>query len=199
MSTSVVEICNMALSNIGSRSSIESLDEASAEGIQCKLWYNKARKQVLAALDWSFARKRLTLALHSEAADLIDWTFRYQFPSDCLQFRKLTNPDGRSADAVPFIIEMNSTGKEKTILTNLDTAQGVYTWDQQDVTVFDPMFEQALAFLIAHYICYTLVGSLPLKKEMLMNYGAMLRYAEATDANQHMDPPPREAEWVRGR
>ena len=81
---SQVLIANMALSNIGTKSEIASLDENSVEAKQCKLWYDLSRKQALEAFDWGFARKRLTLALHADdaAKALQDLWFRQSFGLD---------------------------------------------------------------------------------------------------------------------
>lgn len=199
MTVSVVKIANMALGNIGAKSTIESLTEASTEAKQINLWYEFARQQTLSALDWSFARKRKVLALHSEAADLIKWQYRYQVPSDVLTIRYIPNPAGPDADAIPFELALNSDGTQQTILTNLPSAEIVYTFDQTLVNLYSPMFVQALSLILAHYISYTLISRKDVKSEMLGQYVAMLRVAEATDGNSQVKSAPREASWISGR
>jgi len=104
---SVVKICNMALSNIGAKSTIESITENTPEAKRCNLWYDFSRLQTLEIFDWNFAQKRLTLALHSDVAPDGVWTFRYQYPSDGANIRFLQNPAGETADAIPFTIELS--------------------------------------------------------------------------------------------
>ena len=52
-----VDICNEALSVMGSRSTIASLTENSAEAIQCNLRYETVRDQLLRLAPWAFAKK----------------------------------------------------------------------------------------------------------------------------------------------
>ena len=74
--------------------------------------------------------------------------------------RKLQNPFGvglltfaqdinTGADAIPFEIELSDDQQTKTILTDLDEAVGVFTFDLTDVTLFSEffvgMFAQAIA------------------------------------------------------
>ena len=80
-------IANMALSHVGAESDIESLTEKTAEAIQCNLWYNFSRQQILEIYDWSFARRRLGLAPHDDTISETStdpwagvWSFRYQYP-----------------------------------------------------------------------------------------------------------------------
>src|SRR3546814_8520623 len=105
MADSKVQICNMALSHIGSKSTIESVDEPSAAAQQCRLWYEMARRQALGAYNWTFARKRLALAIHNDDPPEGLWNFRYQYPADCLKAREIENPGGPDMDAIKYEIE----------------------------------------------------------------------------------------------
>lgn len=197
-SVSSVQIANMALSNVGARSSIESLDEQSAEAKQCKLWYHFARTATLAAYDWSFARKRQFLAEHSEAPPE-DWAFRYIYPSDAIAIRRLTNPAGYTDDAVAYHIEADSSGATRCILTNLEEAEAVYTFDLDLPVLFSPHFIQAFSFELASHIAFSLTGKLSIKGVMEEEFGRHVRLAAAQDANQEVARKPREAEWIRAR
>lgn len=196
---SAVTIGNMALSHIGATSSIESLSENSAEASQVNLWYDYSREQSLEANDWSFARKRQDLALHSDAAPEPEWGFRYQYPVDALAIRLIVNPAGKMVDAVPFTSETSLDGLTKTILTNMEDAEAVYTFDQQLPSLFTNMFIEALSYLLAHHISYSLTGNAAIKEDMLRIYVALLRIAEAQNANEGVGDKPREAEWIRDR
>ena len=197
--TSPVAIANMALSHIGARSKIESFDESSIEAEQTSLWYDHCRLQTLEASDWNFARKRVTLALHSEAAPEGVWAYRYQYPSDCIAARRIPNPLGPSADQVPFEIEINNTGEVKTILTNLENAELVYTKDVESPTLFSTYFVDAISHLLASYIAYSLTGTRNIKADELNIYSAMLRMAAANNANEQAEAPPKDAPWITGR
>jgi len=198
-SISKIRICNMALSNIGARSTLEDLADGSAEGNECDLWYEYSRLQTLEASDWSFARRRLTLATHSEDPPSGVWGYRYQYPSDCVNFRKIQNPSGDVADPIPFEIEIDGNLDNRSILTDLDDAIGVYTFDLETTTLFPPIFIEMLSFSLASHIAISLTGKLDIRDKMLSSFASLQRIAPAINANERAAPAPRDASWVRGR
>jgi len=193
-----VFICNMALSHIGAKSYIESLDEQTSEAKQCKMWYQFSLTQCLESFDWSFARKRDNLALASDAPPL-QWGFRYQTPADCVSMRRIWNPAGEQADAVPYEIEtQNSTGV-KTILTDMAQAIGVYTMLVNSPILFTTLFVEMLSRCVASHVAFSLTGKRTIVVDQTNAYQQLLRVAPAYDANERVGQPPRDAEWVRGR
>lgn len=203
---SPVGIANMALSHIGAKSTIESFTENSSAAKQANIWYDYSRLQVLEAYDWSFARKRRTLALHGDtisetAADPLAgvWGFRYSYPDDCVATRKIQNPNAPPDDAVPYDIETSLDGQQKTILTNLESAVLVYTWDLTNTDMFSVLFVSALSHLLAHQIAFSVTGERKIKITELNIYEGVLARAMAISANQSVDAPPREAPWIRAR
>ncbi len=196
---SKVKIANLALSNIGARSSIESLDELSAEAKQCKLWYDFAREMALEAYDWSFARKRQTLAAHSDDPPSGVWGYRYQYPSDCVKLRYLVNPLGPDADPVPFEVESSLDGSTKTILTDLEDAVAVYTWNLEQTALFSIWFVQTMAAALGYFTAFSLTGKTTIQQVMLDKFNVYLAAAEMHDANERVGAPPREAEAIRAR
>jgi hypothetical protein len=194
-----VKICNMALANIGAKSTIESLTENSAEAKRCNLFYDFARQQTLEVFDWNFARGRLTLATHSEVAPSGVWEYRYQYPSDCLNFRYLQNPAGANADAVPYEVEVDAARSTKSILTNLDDAVGVYTFDLTDVTLFSSLFVETFSYALSSKIAIALTGKAGIRDKMIETFASLIRSAPAINANEQMRKPEREADWVEGR
>jgi hypothetical protein len=196
---SEVKIANMALSHIGASSAIENLSENTAEAQATDLWYDFSRLQTLEAFDWSFARKRQALALHPEDAPDGIWTFRYQYPADCVAFRKIQNPLGPEADAVPFEIELSSDGLTKTILTDCEDAIGVYTMDLETTSLFSAFFVEALSFMLAHHIAYSVTGKRSLRQDMLNTFNEYILRAPAQNANEAVDRPERDAVHIRAR
>jgi hypothetical protein len=103
--TSAVDVCNNALLNIGTRSSISSLTEASPEAQACNLQYDTVLSTLLRSAPWNFARKFATLGLlkalpgtpenSSTPVDSLwhtsypppPWYYSYAYPSDCVLAR----------------------------------------------------------------------------------------------------------------
>lgn len=211
---SKVKIGNMALSNIGARSSIEDLTENTAEARQINLWYDFARGEALEAFDWSFARRRLTLALHADDPPDGVWGFRYQYPADALVMRFLQSPSNAAStdtifqawdtettagNAVPYVIEIDDAKESKTILTNLEDAIGVYTFDLETTSLFSKLFIQTLAANLGFHIAMALTGKSDIRKEQYDRFLELLTFAPAANANEEVPKAPREAEWIRGR
>jgi len=195
---SKVALFNMACSHVGARSTIEAEDEASAEASQCRLWYDRARRQALEAYNWDFARRRLTLALHGDAPPA-QWGYRYQYPATAVAIRLLWNPVGDAADAVPYEIELDLAGTSKSILTNLQEAVAIYTSDLETVTLFSENFAEALGFFLASKIAFALTGQQKIVLQTFQMAQGIIAQAAALAGNQSVSPPPREAEWIRGR
>jgi hypothetical protein len=99
-----IDICNRSLSIVGTRSTIASMTENSAEAIQCALHYDAILRGLLRVHTWSFARKQAGAAMLSAAAGtpenpggspplpLYPWRYEYAWPQDCLRFRGVRVP-----------------------------------------------------------------------------------------------------------
>ncbi|HVJ40145.1 MAG TPA: hypothetical protein VM639_01560 [Dongiaceae bacterium] len=86
----LIQIANLSLSRIGTRSSIADLAEDSPEARGFNTIYEQARDETLDAVDWGFARARRYLADLGKPPP--DWQYRYAYPSDCLKIRGLYQP-----------------------------------------------------------------------------------------------------------
>lgn len=193
-----VMISNMALSALGARATVASLNENSNEGITCKLWYDFCRLQTLASYNWSFAKTRVDLVLSDEDPPDTIWDFRYLLPDDCIAIRELQNPLGPSADAVPYSIEKSPLGV-RTLVTNLEDAVAVYTSDVTDTEEFTPFFADCLSTYLAYRIAVAITGDEGKRDQMAKQFVMMIRVAPAQDANESVDAPPRDAEAIRAR
>lgn len=100
--TSEVDIANRALSEIGTRSQIASLDEGSNESIQCKLLLEPLRDEMLRMAPWDCCRNFVNLSLICAAPGTPEnpsagsatwqkgippppWSYEYAYPSDCIR------------------------------------------------------------------------------------------------------------------
>jgi carboxylesterase type B len=191
----------MALGNVGADGTIESLSDQSTVAKRCKLWYEPARKQALAAFDWSFARKSQVLATHADAAPS-GWTYRYQYPADCVKVRLIANPldpQQTNLPPVPYKVMVSSDGNTKTICTNQPEAEAIYTFDQSNTDMFTEFFTQVLAALLAFYIAYATTGKRTVKQDMWQMYTGLINAASGLDANEEKEAEPGDAAWIQGR
>ena len=200
---SKVQIGNFALSHVGTRSTIESFTENSTEAPVINLWYDYSRLEVLEAFDWSFARRRLVLATLVLGIAEDAWSFRYQYPADCVAFRAIAGADASNVDLTvdtfPYTIEMSDDQSVKTILTDVEDAVGIYTFDQEVTTFFSSHFVNTLSRLLAHRIAMELTGKKSIEQKQWNTYQSMLLTAPAHNVNEQVDAPPREAEHIRRR
>lgn len=199
MAISDVIIGNMALSFVGAKRSIVTAltdDNAGAEAVN--LWYEYARLSTLEAYNWSFARRRLTLAVHADAPP-DEWAFRYTYPSGIVAVRKIWNPLGEHADAVPYDIEQVAAGTARCILTNMEDAIAICTADVTATSLFSPTFVLAFARKIAEHIAPTLTNKDSVQNAQTQHFNLLIRQAADLDAQQAVKAPPRDADWIRGR
>lgn len=104
MASSAVDVCNLALTNLGVGTEIAELDERTAEAKACNRVYENARDEVLRSFNWPFAKKHVALALVTTKGDAShptsEFKFSYRYPSDCLMARKILSEvrnDSRSS------------------------------------------------------------------------------------------------------
>lgn len=197
MAISSVKIANFALSKVGTDSTIETLTENSAEAKACNLWFETARKQALSAYDWSFARKRLALAVHGDDPP-DEWAYRYQYPADCVKARFVENPVGKTADPVPFSVEMSADGT-KSVLTDEVDAILIYTKEETSPDYYTPYFIELFATVLASRIAFSITHKAKLTEYLDAIVRFLLIYAPAMDAVEQQEAAPRGADWIRGR
>lgn len=196
--TDDVQIANMSLVHLAHTTFIESFDQQGKEAKLCKLFYNTAREATLEGADWSFARSRLALASHQEDPPEGVWAYRYQYPSDCVKFRYIVNPAGPKADPVPYEIERADNGT-RSILTNMETATGVYTRNETSTSLFTNSFVVALSHRLAYDLAMPMARKRTDKQDQFNEFLAALRWAEVDNANERVRERPRDADWVEAR
>lgn len=212
MALSDIAICNMALGHIGrTAAAIQSFTEKSVEAKLCAAWYDQCRQEVLEIHDWTFARQRATLVLHSDAPP-VEWSFRYQVPVNMLAFRRFWNPFSDVAhrfqdwvfsadvgDNIPYELELSLDGQSLTVLTNLPSAIGIYTQDIKIVSLFTPQFVNALAHYLAGKIAMGVTGKQSIADVENKAFQGALGAATGSSANQGASRPIRDAYSIRSR
>lgn len=219
---SQTDICNMALSAIGARSSIASINEGSAEANACLLHYQTTLEAVLRAAHWNFARKQLNLALLIDGTTGVapfppsPWLYEYAYPSDCIRARFVmpwfqTAPNAPQqvmpepyyvGPPVRFAISSDldiNNQPVQVILTNQPQAQLVYTWRNTNTAFFDPDFVVAFSNALGVRICQPVSGDKDLSKLAMALAQATIDEAAALNGNEGITIIDNVAEWTRVR
>lgn len=150
--SSVVFICNLALTNLG-KPSIQALADDGAEATACNQYYAHVRDVLLQSYPWRFAEKTQVLAEITNVKEN-RWGYAYQRPSDCLKIRRLN--DEALADYIPGsgdgLIVLGSYAWQvegSTIYGDLTPAYLTYTQRLTDPASYPPMFIEALGWQLA--------------------------------------------------
>lgn len=94
---SEVDLCNESLSDIGARATIASLQDKSSAAINCNIWYNRLRKNLLRTAPWGFARatdalSQLGAITNIPPDNIYPWAYKYEYPAACIKFRYVLPP-----------------------------------------------------------------------------------------------------------
>lgn len=197
--TTNLAIANLALANLGEDGGIEDFNEKTTAARQAKLWYDPCRRETLEKFDWSFARSRQALSLHGEGPPEGVWGFRYQFPVNAIAPRYIVNPAGPQADPVPFQVEVASSDGTRSILTDLQDAVMVYTFDSEDASAFTPSFVTAMAYCLAWRMSPVITKKMSMTNSMGQIFTRMFNLSSAMNANAQAFDTPRDAPWVESR
>jgi hypothetical protein len=153
--TAPIDLCNLALSHIGERGDIASIDppEASVEAQRCAQFYPMTRKLLLAMHPWSFATKRVTAADLSASNTVPEtWTYAYGLPAGVIKILGVYDGgewrDETYADQIAYEIGSDSTGP-MVLYSNAEDAVIRYIFDQTDSTLYPPLFVEAFSWLLA--------------------------------------------------
>ena len=172
--SSVVQICNIALSNLG-EAKIAALTDENERARQCNLRYEDSRDAVLRSHPWSAAVTRASLAASSVAPA---WGFAKKFalPSDCL----------RVLDIEDFYQSYKVEGK--FIFTDAGAVNLLYIQKVTDPQQFDSLLLHAIAMKLGAEIAEALTGRAELRDRMLSKYLQVLVEARGVDAQERSQP-----------
>jgi hypothetical protein len=212
--SSVVEICNLALSQLRS-GSINSLEDPSVQAQQCSLHYASARDKVLSDFDWGFNNS--TKALQLLTGRVFGWAFAWQYPNDCLHVNRLrrdeedVEPDSNRSRLDPRLQLINQTNRVEYAIKYLDGAKVIVTNESDlyldyrvkvtDVTLYSSDLRMAIAYLLAANMAVSLMGMKDgrvTRADMLALYSAFQTEEKAEAANQKQSIPT-ESEYITVR
>jgi hypothetical protein len=223
MPSSQIQIANMALDVIGTRSSIQSLSEGSNEANAIARHYDNAVDAMLRACHWNFARKQVPLSLLQDGPNggtvPAPWLYEYAYPSDCVLLRQImpmiqtqeiqpsigaTSAAGVVAygNAVRFItgtdLDINGNPIE-VILTNQPQAIAIYTFRNSNTAMWDPLFVQGFAAYLGARVCMTLTGDKGTQQLALREAQQFAVDAQRMNGNEGLTVIDFVPDWMRVR
>jgi hypothetical protein len=209
-----VDICNLALANLGDSATVVSIsppEVGSRQAELCARFYPLARDAVLAAHSWSFNTRRGHVVQLDEAP-VVGWDFQFALPVDCLHVLAVL-PDGGDADlnprrtfdptgarfpamgpeapwagysTQPFTVELGPND-QKVILTNFPTPVVRWRARVEDTTLYTPECVMAMSWLLASYLAGPIIkGSegATMAQACQQFYAAFVGRASGRDAGQ---------------
>lgn len=168
MTSSVVEVCNIALAFLGHEPRINDLNENTKAAKLCSTLYNPARKALLRSYLWRFARKRAVLSPDT-AIPAFGAGYQFELPSDFI----------RTADVDDYyrIGYGKWTREGNKIIAETEIFNLIYIYDVENVALFDPMFVSLLASKLAVDLATPLTQSNTRRSEMIDKYKSDLKAA----------------------
>ena len=182
---SVVDICNLALNEIGEEPIMDLLEDSKQSRL-CNQFYELTRDMILRAHPWNFAIKRVELAMLAETP-AFDYSYCFQLPTDCL---KLQQTDDRYDH---FKVE------GRKVLSNNSIVKALYIARITDTEQFDSLFVEALSLMLASKISYNLSDNNGLSQALYAKYEAALRRAKAMDGQEGVVDTIIADQWLNSR
>ena len=144
--TSVVDILNFALSEVGYPTPIGSIYEGSRASRLALTFYTQVRDDLFSSKVWEFLRRVVSLGTPVKTAPVggyvvpawnptvnppLPWQYEYAWPVDCMEIRSvrpvpLVLPEYDVGPNI-FVAGVDSVSGLKVVLTNLANAQAIIT------------------------------------------------------------------------
>ena len=182
-----IAIWNRALGFLGARS-IAAEDENTPEALQCRLYWDSARRQALRDYPWAFAQRRAWLARVALPAGFEqEYRFAYALPGACLKAHEVRH---EGLLPRPFCLARDPAGDATILLTSASRALLLYTEDVRHCHQFDDLFAHMLARKLACLLAAPLLKSNSQKiVELEQLYSASLPQARQSDASEAVPCP----------
>jgi hypothetical protein len=182
----IVQVFNLALSNISAKAFVNSPTENSNERKFCSANIDNAIDVVLSDHDWGFASSSEALALLKESTDAIPprtpWIYEYMYPSTALVAREILRGSDNEKE-VPFELALNNDGV-KVLLCDKQSASLRFTKRLSNPALFSPKAIEVLGWKLATMIAISLTKNLKLKQNAEQEYSRSLARAQILDFNE---------------
>ena len=186
MALTSLDVANGALIKLGEQP-IASLDGGSKAANACKNRLPVCRQAVLRSHAWNFAIQRTTLAASSTEPEF-GYAYKSPLPSGCL--RVLQVDDRRTGYRLEAgYIHADSNDIELRYVADIE----------DDYSLADPLFIEALSCYLAQDISYHLTNSSENKDRLLRDYDMALKRARFVDATEEPAEALYADTWINAR
>jgi hypothetical protein len=215
-----VDICNMALTRIGSTQQIQSITSppyTDTETAQCALWYPLCRDELMTMFAWPWLSRYAVLAQVNTPGTRAnnEWLYSYRYPTDCLSIERITSspvnpavlsvpltsqptvyptvvtPELRmDGDAYPVPFRIGSDSSGRLIYTDQIGAAVKYRSAGTDPTQFSIDFAMLLAWRLAMELSYGLARSDERRKHAEEMFSREMLSVAARMRNENQDDGP---------
>jgi len=175
---SVVDMCNSALNLLGA-STISALTDDSKNARLCNQRYEPVRNRVFRSHAWNCLHKRVQLAQNS-TAPVIEYTYAYALPSDCLRVLKVHNG---TTDSIASAIDYKLEGKN--IVTDEGTIYLIYIALDTDPNNYDTYLQESISHQLAADLAYAITNNATLAEKYMTRADERLREARFVDATEN--------------
>ena len=187
MATSVIEICNNALLDLGEDVIMSLGDDSKAAGL-CNHRWPAVRDAVLRAHPWNCAMAQAELATGT-AAPLWKWECKYALPTDFLRVIQVVGRDGE--DIEDWEIQGN------IILCDDNAPIFIsYVRCETDPRKYDALLTETLSARLAAALAYPLTGSTSLAQAYWELYQKKLAEARGVDAREGVPESVTPTTWL---
>jgi len=178
--TSVVEICNSALNNLGA-SNITALTENAKNARLCNQRYEPIRDAVFRTHYWNCLIQRVQLAADTETP-AYEYTYQYTLPADCLRVMQI----GGFHDGSSSMLDNGQIYKieGRKVVTDESTVYLTYLAKVTDPQQYDTLLVETIAARLAAELAYAITQSNTLAKQLEDVYQKKLKEARFVDATE---------------
>lgn len=181
MQSSALDIWNTALSAVHAKGRLATITDNKPERYQCETWYDLVVRVVQEAAFWPSSKGIFTLEDQQKITETSltrgHFNYSYELPDSYLRPRHLMS-------YMPFEIAYGDDVGDVRLFTNDATPRLVYTFLQEDVTLWTPGQILATVYGLAAHIAGPITG----RGELIQkNYNLANQYlidAQATSINQ---------------
>ena len=175
---STVDICNSALNLLGA-STISALTDDSKNARLCNQRYENVRDRVFRSHAWNCLTKRVQLAQDSDAP-VIEYTYQYTLPTDCLRVLKVHNG---TTDSIASAIDYKVEGRK--IKSDEGTIYLIYIAIDTDPNNYDSYLRESISHQLAADLAYAITSNATLANNYMVRADERLREARFIDATEN--------------